>query len=54
MDANGDDRLDRDEMARLLKSIGQPPLTATEQSLVFVDQEQSLRWRDFVDLLLLI
>ena len=54
VDANGDDRLDRDEMARLLKSIGQPPLTATEQSLVFVDQEQSLRWRDFVDRLLLI
>ena len=54
VDVNGDDRLDRDEMARLLKSIGQPPLTATEQSLVFADQEQGLRWRDFVDRLLLI
>ncbi len=54
VDVNGDDRLDRDELARLLQSLGQTPLTATEQSLVFADQELGLRWRDFVDRLLLI
>ena len=53
VDTNSNDRLDQDELARLLKSIGQTRLTAKEQELVFANQQKSLSWRDFVDLLLL-
>ena len=53
VDTNGNDRLDPDELDRLLTSIGQPALTSKEQALVFMNQEQSLSWHDFVDRLLL-
>ncbi|KZR84658.1 Urea transporter [Prochlorococcus marinus str. MIT 1342] len=53
VDTNGNDRLDHDELDRLLTSIGQPALTSKEQALVFMDHEQSLSWHDFVDRLLL-
>jgi len=53
VDGDGNDRLDQDELSRLLQSIGQPPLTSKEQSLVFVNGKQSLSWHDFVDRLLL-
>ena len=53
VDRNGNDRLDQDELSRLLQSIGQPPLTSKEQALVFSHQTQSLSWHDFVDRLLL-
>jgi urea transporter/Ca2+-binding EF-hand superfamily protein len=52
-DADGDDRLDVAELARLLASIGEPPLTAGEQHLVFGSSAGGLSWRDFVDRLLL-
>lgn len=52
-DADGDDRLDAAELARLLASIGEPPLTAGEQHLVFGSSAGGLSWRDFVDRLLL-
>ena len=53
IDSNGNDRLDQDELDRLLQSIGQPPLTTKEQALVFINQQQSLSWHDFIDRLLL-
>ena len=53
VDTNGNDRLDHDELDRLLTRIGQPALTSKEQALVFMDHEQSLSWHDFVDRLLL-
>ena len=53
VDTNSNDRLDQDELARLLKSIGQTRLTAKEQELVFANQQKNLSWRDFVDNLLL-
>ena len=53
VDGDGNDRLDQDELSRLLQSIGQPPLSSKEQALVFINQKQSLRWHDFVDRLLL-
>ena len=53
VDTNGNDRLDPEELDRLLTSIGQPALTSKEQALVFMNQEQSLSWHDFVDRLLL-
>jgi len=52
-DANGDDRLGADELERLLLSIGQPPLNAAERRVVFGEQGVPLRWRGFVDRLLL-
>lgn len=52
-DTNGNDRLDQDELDRLLTSIGQPALTTREQAFVFMDQEQSLSWHDFIDCILL-
>jgi Ca2+-binding EF-hand superfamily protein len=53
LDTNGNDRLDQEELNRLLQSIGQPPLTAKEQALVSINDQQSLSWHDFVDRLLL-
>ena len=53
LDTNGNDRLDQRELARLLNSIGEPPLTSKEQALIFANQQLSLSWHDFVDLLLL-
>jgi urea transporter/Ca2+-binding EF-hand superfamily protein len=53
-DADGNDRLDAPELARLLASIGEAPLTAAEQQLVFGSSPGGLSWRDFVDRLLLI
>ena len=53
VDGDGNDCLDQDELSRLLQSIGQPPLTSKEQSLVFINEKQSLSWHDFVDRLLL-
>ena len=53
VDTNGNDRLDQDELDRLLTSIGQPALTTREQAFVFMDQEQSLSWHDFIDCILL-
>ena len=53
VDTNGNDRLDPEELDRLLTSIGQPALTSKEQALVFMNQEQSLSWHGFVDRLLL-
>lgn len=52
-DTNGNDRLDHDELDRLLMSIGQPTLTSKEKALVFTEQDQSLSWHEFVDSLLL-
>ena len=52
-DADGDDRLDQQELALLLRSIGQPPLSAEEERFVFSDHPQGLSWRSFVDRLLL-
>lgn len=52
-DANGDDRLDGPELQRLLRSIGQPPLTSAEQAQVFGLTGTPLTWRQFVDQLLL-
>ena len=53
VDSNGNDRLDQDELDRLLQSIGQPALSTKEQALVFNNKQQSLRWRGVVDRLLL-
>ena len=53
-DADGDDRLDPGELARLLRSIGQPPLSSDEQQLVFGTSGEKLSWRTFVDRLLLV
>ena len=53
VDSNGNDRLDQDELDRLLQSIGQPAISTKEQALVFNNKQQSLRWRDVVDRLLL-
>ena len=53
VDTNGNDRLDHDELDRLLTSIGQLPLTSKEQEFVFMGDEQSISWHDFVDRLLL-
>ncbi len=52
-DADSDDQLDADELGRLLRSIGQPPLTASEQELVFGASGAGLSWRTFIDRLLL-
>jgi Ca2+-binding EF-hand superfamily protein len=52
-DGDGNDRLEQDELALLLRSIGQPPLTPTEQQLVFGPDGSGLSWRSFVDRLLL-
>lgn len=53
VDTNDNDRLDHDELDRLLTSIGQLPLTSKEQEFVFMGDEQSISWHDFVDRLLL-
>lgn len=53
-DADGDECLDPGELARLLRSIGQPPLSAAEQHLVFGSAGGRLSWRRFVDRLLLV
>lgn len=50
---NDNDRLDHDELDRLLTSIGQLPLTSKEQEFVFMGDEQSISWHDCVDRLLL-
>jgi Ca2+-binding EF-hand superfamily protein len=52
-DADGDDQLDADELQQLLLSIGQQPLSAAEQGLVFGPHASALTWRGFVDRLLL-
>jgi hypothetical protein len=52
-DGDGDDQLDADELQHLLRSIGQPPLSAAEQGLVFGPHGSALTWRGFVDRLLL-
>jgi hypothetical protein len=52
-DADGDDQLDAEELDHLLRSLGQPPLSATEQGLVFGANGSALTWRGFVDRLLL-
>ena len=53
VDGDGNDRLDADELRRLLRSIGQVPLTATEESQLFGATGSALTWRNFVDRLLL-
>jgi hypothetical protein len=52
-DGDGDDQLDADELQHLLRSIGQQPLSAAEQGLVFGPHGSALTWRGFVDRLLL-
>jgi hypothetical protein len=52
-DADGDDRLDAEELRRLLRSIDQPPLSPGEEQRVFGAAGQPLSWRGFVDRLLL-
>jgi len=52
-DADGDDRLDAEELRRLLRSIDQPPLSPGEEQRVFGAAGQALSWRGFVDRLLL-
>jgi len=52
-DADGNDQLDADELKRLLRSIGQEPLSSTEERLVFGLNGSALTWRSFVDRLLL-
>lgn len=52
-DADGDDQLDAEELDHLLRSLGQPPLSAAEQGLVFGANGSALTWRGFVDRLLL-
>jgi Ca2+-binding EF-hand superfamily protein len=52
-DADGDDCLDAEELRRLLQSIGQQPLSASEEKLVFGASGMPLSWRGFVDTLLL-
>ena len=52
-DANGNDGLDADELRRLLRSIGQEPLSSTEEKLLFGLNGSALTWRSFVDRLLL-
>ena len=52
-DADGDDQLDAEELDHLLYSLGQPPLSAAEQGLVFGAPGATLTWRGFVDRLLL-
>jgi hypothetical protein len=53
VDTNGNDRLDPAELRRLLASVGEPPLTAEEQTAVFGRSAHGLSWRQFVDRLLL-
>jgi urea transporter len=53
VDANGNDRLDPAELRRLLGSVGEPPLSAEEESAVFGASAQGLSWQQFVDRLLL-
>lgn len=52
-DADGNDRLEAEELERLLRSIGQPPLSQKEERLVFGPSGEGLSWRTFVDRLLL-
>ena len=52
-DADGNDGLDADELRRLLRSIGQEPLSSTEERLLFGLNGSPLTWRSFVDRLLL-
>jgi hypothetical protein len=52
-DADGDQRLDATELQRLLVSVGEPPLAANEQQLVFGLERASLSWRGLVDRILL-
>ena len=52
-DADGNDQLDTDELKRLLRSIGQEPLSSTEERLLFGLNGSALTWRSFVDRLLL-
>ena len=52
-DADGNDQLDAEELKRLLRSIGQEPLSSTEERLVFGLNGSALTWRSFVDQLLL-
>jgi urea transporter len=53
VDANGNDRLDPAELRRLLGSVGEPPLSAEEETGVFGASAQGLSWQQFVDRLLL-
>jgi len=53
VDADGNDCLDAEELRRLLLSIGQAPLSANEEKVVFGANGSALTWRSFVDLLLL-
>lgn len=53
VDANGNDRLDPAELRRLLISVGAAPLNAEEEAAVFGQAPEGLRWRQFVDRLLL-
>ena len=50
-----DDRYQQaaEELGRLLRSIDQPPLSASEEQLVFGPAGSPLSWRGFVDRLLL-
>lgn len=52
-DADGDDRLDADELRRILRSINAQPLSLDEEQLVFGSEGAPLSWRGFVDRLLL-
>jgi urea transporter/Ca2+-binding EF-hand superfamily protein len=53
VDADGNDCLDADELRRLLRSIGQVPLSTTEERQLFGPNGSALTWRNFVDRLLL-
>ena len=53
VDGNGNDRLDPAELRRLLTSVGERPLNATEESALFARSPGGLSWRQFVDKLLL-
>lgn len=52
-DADGDDRLDRAELARLFRSVGLPALRPHQERQVFGPQGSALTWGEFVDRLLL-
>jgi urea transporter/Ca2+-binding EF-hand superfamily protein len=54
VDADGNERIDRNEMNRVLASIGQAPLSPSEEKRLFGATPQDLSWEQFIDRLLLL
>jgi hypothetical protein len=53
VDADANDRLDPLELDRLLRSVGQSPLSSAEREMVFGPKGHAMSWSEFIDRLLL-